>query len=52
MGIAHLMSGERNSYEQLFWRYENGVFWAVFGVFTEKRVLMSNFTDQIRNQDH
>ena len=35
MGIAHLMSGQRSSCDQPFLKYETGVFWAVFGVFTE-----------------
>ena len=53
MGIAHLTRGERTFYDQLFWRYGNGVFWAVLGGFWrfyEKRPHPSNFTDRIRNQ--
>ena len=46
------MSGQQSFNDQWFLWYEYGVFLAFFRRFYQKRVLMSNFTRQIRNQDH
>ena len=46
------MRGKRSSYDELFLRYEMGVFWVVLGVFKVLGRPLFLITDQIRKQDH